>query len=46
MLDVTEETVREGLGQVMEPDIAKCRVVCGEALDGEDEGFNNLRRSA
>jgi hypothetical protein len=40
MLNVTEETVRDGLGQVTEPDIAESGVV-REAFDSEDEGFDN-----
>jgi hypothetical protein len=40
MLDVTEEAVGDGLGQVAEPDIAE-RGVVRETLDSEEEGIDN-----
>ena len=41
MLDVTEEAVGNGLGQVSEPDIAEGGVV-RETLHSEEEGIGNI----
>ncbi len=45
MLNVTEEAVGDGLGQVTEPDIAERAVVC-EAVDSKEEDINNAPKKS